>query len=90
VSVTLALLVVAIWLPANISVAKKVVAATKTPDLGPTYTLLYIFAALSSVIFLAARKPVVIVLSFTMLIAVYCALIWSNYIAKIARESHGK
>lgn len=90
VSVTLALLVVAIWLPANISVAKKVVAATKMPDLGPTYTMLYIFAALSSVIFLAARKPLVIALSFTMLIAVYVALIWSNYIAKYAKESHGK
>jgi hypothetical protein len=82
VSVILAFLVLAIWLPANIKVAKKIAGAKKTPELSTTYILVYSLAALSLFGFNLTGNRVSIAVAYLLITVVYSILIWLNYSEK--------
>jgi hypothetical protein len=89
VATALAVAFAFIWLPINAHVARKVANETGLSALWMTYLVIYSSAAVGAVVFLSARRPVVVILSFLAIGACFTVLIASNFLVKKMVESNG-
>lgn len=83
-------IIVAIWLPACIMVARQITAAIGQPAMAQTYAAVYSTAALAAIFFISARRPFTVILSFTTLTIMFALLISSNLIIPHVKGRHGK
>lgn len=67
-----------VWLPVSAIVAKAVTSAVKQPELGLMFTTIYTAATISSLIFISAREPLVIIASFIAISVSFVLLLSSN------------
>jgi hypothetical protein len=78
-----------IWLPVNVRISNLV--TQKAQFFTSTYTLLYAAATISAAIFLLAKAPLTVVLSFTALSISFLVLVITNfYIKQLGGRRHGK
>jgi hypothetical protein len=90
VALVLALFILAVWLPISAYVARHVTAAIEQPTLSTSYTAVYVGAALSALLFISARRPLIVALSFSALVVSFALLITSNAFVKTVKGAHGK
>jgi hypothetical protein len=89
VSFTIAATFLLIWWPVNLQIARLV--TRKVQSLATTYTALYAVATLSAVIFLLAKTPLSVSLSFSALSVSFLALVIScKYVKLIEGKADGK
>ncbi len=90
VALLLGALIVFIWLPANVYVAKKIAHTVKQDNIASIYAWIYGVATLASLIFLSARRTVTIILSFVALGMCFVVLIVSNVGIRFIKEHNDK
>ncbi len=80
-----------IWLPVNLHISRLVTYSAKVASFASTYAILHATATISAAMFLLAKKPVTLVLSFTALSIAFLLLIISNlFILSVEKGNHGK
>lgn len=91
VAVVLGLIIALIWLPVNLRVAKLVTQKIGQGEIAFIYSAMYTAATVAALIFLVARRTIVVVLSFIAIGVCFAMLITSNMlVAKLTKDSHGK
>lgn len=91
VAITLGLIIALIWLPVNLKVAKQVTQKIGQSEIAFIYSAMYTTATISALIFLVARRTIIVVLSFIAIGVCFAMLIMSNMlVAKLTKGSHGK
>jgi len=86
----LGLIIILVWLPACIRVAKQITTAVGQPGMARTYSAIYATAAVSAVIFISTRRPVTAIMSFSALTICFALLIASNLIIPHVKGRNGK
>jgi len=87
VAVILGLIILLIWLPTNIKVAKLISQKVKAEGISFIYSSIYVMATIASLLFIAARTIPVIIISFTGIAICFAMLIASNVVIdKLAKE----
>lgn len=79
-----------IWLPVNVRIAEMVTSVAKQPSMQQLYVSLYVAATITALLFLSARRFIVIVLSFAMIGLLFLLLTASNYVVHRTRRAQGK
>ena len=87
VTIVLGLVILLIWLPASLRVARIVTQEVKTRPLRTTISYVYGMATFAALIFMAARTPQVAALSFAGIVLCFGMLIGS---AKMLEAMHGE
>lgn len=91
VAIALGLIIALVWLPVNVRVAKLVTQKVGQSDIAFIYSAIYTTATIAALIFLVARRTIVVVLSFIAIGVCFAMLIKSNIlVAKLTKGSHGK
>lgn len=91
VAIVLAGIFALVWLPVNLRVAKLITHKVGQDSITSMYSAIYVAATIASLIFLAARRTITVVLSFTAIGICFAMLIRSNMlIAKLTESHRGK
>lgn len=86
VSAVLGLIILSIWLPANLKVAKVITEKLKKNELSFIYASVYVLATFAALLFLAAKTTLVIILSFAVLVISFIILIASNFLVQVVKK----
>ena len=90
VAIAIGLIFALIWLPVNLRVAKMITHKIKQDNINTIYSGIYAAVTVAALIFLAARRTIVVILSFSAIIICFVMLIWSNIlVAKITEKTNG-
>jgi hypothetical protein len=91
ISFLLSAIFLLIWLPVNLRISHHLSLRTKSEDLSRLYVYVYATATFSAVIFLLAKKPVTLILSFVAISTSFLMLTASNlYIRSTESRNFGK
>lgn len=90
VAFILGLIILLIWLPTNIKVAKIVTEKLKIQEVSFIYSSIYIMATIATLIFISARTIPVIILSFTSIAICFAMLIVSNIVVDKSKYGSNK
>ncbi|HSW37777.1 MAG TPA: hypothetical protein VLG37_05440 [Candidatus Saccharimonadales bacterium] len=88
VSFTLTAVFLLIWLPVNLRIAQMMTGNLQSQTL--IYKLLYTTATLSAAIFLLAKTPLAVSLSFTAISVSFLSLVVSNFYAERMGVGHAR
>lgn len=88
VSFLLSAIFLIIWLPVNLNIAKNILKDTHFEVLERQFAFMYTAATFSAIIFLLAKKPLTLALSFIALSLAFAMLIISNVLIVRSKESH--
>ncbi|MBI1857029.1 hypothetical protein HY003_01270 [Candidatus Saccharibacteria bacterium] len=88
VSFTITFAFLMIWLPVNLRMATML--TQKTPSLAKLYSYMYTTATLAAVIFILAKAPMTVALSFTAISVSFLMLIISNEFLITMKGAHGR
>lgn len=80
VAVILSLIILLIWLPINIKVAKLVSQKIKAEGISFIYSSIYVMTTIAALLFISARTVPIIILSFTAITICFAMLIFSNIV----------
>jgi hypothetical protein len=90
VAIGLGLIVLLIWLPANIRVAKMVTHKIKQDSITSLYSYIYIAATIFALLFITARRQLTVVISFIALGLCFALLLASNVLVEVIEDKHGR
>lgn len=88
VAISLGLMFLLVWLPANLKVAKQVTGRIKEDGLSNIYSYIYIAATISALVFIASRRVFTVVLSFIALGICFLMLLASNILVDVTEGDH--
>ncbi len=80
VALTLSLIILSIWLPANIKTAFLISEKIKIDGFSYIYSSVYVMATVAAIIFISARTIPVLILSFVGILVCFAMLVFSNII----------
>jgi len=80
VAIVLSLIILLVWLPTNIKVARLVTEKIKSEGISFTYSSIYVIATLAALLFIAVKTIPMIIASFSAIVICFIILIASNVV----------
>ncbi len=78
VGIVLSLILLLVWLPTNLKVARLVTGKIQLPGFGFIYSSIYLMATVAALLFIAAKTVLIIAVSFAAMIVCFIMLVASN------------